>query len=107
MRRPACRVRRGGVTVALTDAGSLGPVRVAYSVGRSVGTSVRRNRIRRRLRAVVGEAYRGGELGPGSYLVSVGHGAASMSFRELRAATRDAFRAARPTGDGMREQTRG
>lgn len=107
LRRPTCRVHRGGVAVALTDAGSLGSVRVAYSVGRSVGTSVRRNRTRRRLRAVVGEAYRNGELGPGNYLVSVGHGAAEMSFRELRRATRDALGAVSVTGDWVKEQPRG
>ena len=106
LRRSTCRVRRGGVTVALSDAGSLGPVRVAYSVGRSVGTSVRRNRTRRRLRAVVGEAYRKGELGPGSYLVSVGHGAAHSSFTELRAMTRDALTIACSAGDRVKEQSR-
>lgn len=107
-RRAACRARRGGVTVALADEGSLGPVRVAYSVGRSVGTSVRRNRTRRRLRSVVGEAYRSGELVPGSYLVSVGHSAANMSFEELRASTRDALNAVTcPAGDRVKEQVRG
>jgi ribonuclease P protein component len=88
LRRPACRVRRGEVTVAWVGAAPMATVRVAYGVGRSVGTSVRRNRTRRRLRAVVEEAYRHGELVPGSYLVSVGRGAGGLTFGELRAATR-------------------
>ena len=91
LRRPACRVRQGEVTVAWVGAAPVASVRVAYGVGRSAGTSVRRNRTRRRLRAVVGEAYRRGELAPGSYLVSVGRGVGSLSFGELRAVTREAL----------------
>jgi ribonuclease P protein component len=100
LRRPTCRVHRGAVTVALADAVPVVPVRVAYGVGRAVGTSVVRNRTRRRLRAVMGEAYRQGELVPGSYLVSVGREAADLSFQELRAVTRDALVATRRLEQG-------
>lgn len=106
LRRPRWRVHRAGVTVALTDAGTLGSVRVAYSVGRSVGTSVRRNRTRRRLRAVVAEAYRAEELEPGSYLVSVGRGAGELPFGELRAAARDALLSVSSARERMKEQSR-
>ena len=54
--------------------------RVAYAVGRRSGGAVVRNRIRRRLRAAVGQA---GHLAPGAYLVSAGPAAADMGFEEL------------------------
>lgn len=59
------------------------PPRVAYAVGRPVGTAVVRNRVRRRLRSVSREA--GPLLRPGAYLVGAHAGASSLSYRELRA----------------------
>ena len=47
------RRRRGVLTVTCAPAGTDGPPRVAYAVGRRVGGAVARNRVRRRLRAVV------------------------------------------------------
>ena len=59
-----------------------GPPRVAYAVGRSVGNAVERNRIRRRLRAVV--RAHADRLVPGTaYLVSAGPRATTMSYEEL------------------------
>jgi ribonuclease P protein component len=55
-------------------------VRVAYAVGRTVGGAVVRNRVRRRLRALVAAL----PLAPGDYLVSVGPEAADLPFPELR-----------------------
>jgi ribonuclease P protein component len=43
------------------------PPRVAFAVGRSVGSAPLRNRVRRRLRALARE--HAGELAPGWYLV--------------------------------------
>jgi ribonuclease P protein component len=45
------------------------PPRVAYAIGRSVGSAVVRNRLRRRLRALAHDWARAGELRPGWYLV--------------------------------------
>jgi ribonuclease P protein component len=60
------------------------PPRVAYAVGRSVGGAVVRNRVRRRLRAVLhAETARSG-LPAGLYLVGARPSAASASFAELR-----------------------
>lgn len=59
------------------------PPRVAYAVGRKVGGAVVRNRLRRRLRAVVAEL--GPALQPGAYLVGAGPEAAPLSFGELQA----------------------
>lgn len=56
---------------------------MAYAVGRAVGGAVVRNRLRRRLRAVVFEL--GPTLRPGAYLVGAAPEAASLPFRELKA----------------------
>jgi ribonuclease P protein component len=57
------------------------PPRVAYAVGRRVGSAVARNRIRRQLRAVVAEL--AAELAPGAYLVAYRSGPPA-AFAELR-----------------------
>lgn len=72
------------------------PPRVAYSVGKKVGPAVVRNRVKRRLRAIVAELARPtGSLppGPGAYLVSVGPGAATLPYAGLAASVRGAFTA--------------
>jgi len=56
-----------------------GGARVAYAVSRALGGAVDRNRVRRRLRAVV----RNTDLEPGAYLVAVAPAAAELSFADL------------------------
>lgn len=83
LRREGRRARRGPMTVTHLP----GPreVRVAYSIGRKVGTAVVRNKVRRRLRAAVRELdVTTGGLPTGAYLVAVGPGAAGLPYRELR-----------------------
>ncbi len=64
-----------------------GPPRVAYAVGRRAGGAVTRNRIRRRLRAVVRDE--AALLEPAcAYLISVGPAAMKTPFSELRATFR-------------------
>jgi len=58
-----------------------GGARVAYAVGRAVGGAVDRNRVRRRLRAIVRDT----NLAPGAYLVAVSAPAAQLPFHELAA----------------------
>ena len=83
-RRARRRVRRGPITITFVPAAPADPrVRVAYAVGRKVGGAVVRNRLRRRLRAVVAE--RGPALPPGAYLVGATAEAAPLSFGELQA----------------------
>jgi len=57
---------------------------VAYAVGRAVGTAVARNRLRRRLRAIVSE--RAERLPAGAYLVRAGPEAAGLGSADLRTA---------------------
>ena len=60
------------------------PPRVAYSVGRSVGTAVVRNRVRRRLRAAVA-AVAGSPLLPhGWLLVGARSSSSERTFDQLR-----------------------
>jgi ribonuclease P protein component len=76
---------------------------IAYALGKKLGGAVVRNRLRRRLRAIV--ITEGIELSPGAYLVSAGPGATTLSFDELRVAMGQALRAA--TGDRSNGKTKG
>ena len=66
------------------------PPNVAYSVPRAVGIAVVRNRVRRRLRALVARAAAEGTLPPGSYLVTArppdGERSSAELGHDLRAA---------------------
>ena len=83
LRRAGRRARRGPVTVVYAP----GPtdVRVAYSVGKRLGTAVQRNRVRRRLRAALRELDTDtGGLPPGAYLVMASPSATQASYAELK-----------------------
>ena len=58
------------------------PPRVAYTIGRRVGSAVVRNRMRRRLRMLTREA--APLLRPGAYMISVGPEGALLSYEKLR-----------------------
>jgi ribonuclease P protein component len=58
------------------------PPRVAYAIGRKVGGAVERNRLRRRLRAIVWQL--APSLRPGAYLIGVAPEVANFSVGELR-----------------------
>lgn len=89
----AGRWRRGpGVSVATWHRGDDQPTRAAFVAGRRIGTAVRRNRARRRLR----EAYRllAHELAPGADVVLVAReDTAEINFGHLQAAIREALAA--------------
>lgn len=56
---------------------------MAYAVGRHIGSAPERNKVRRRLRALVREHE--GALDPRhAYLVSAGRGAGELTFSEMR-----------------------
>jgi len=60
------------------------PPRVGYAIGKVVGNAVSRNKVRRRLQAVV--ATRALGLAPGTYLIGAGPTAAAATYDELSAA---------------------
>jgi ribonuclease P protein component len=91
LRRGGRRARRNPVTVVFLPeqmraaVGGASDVRVAYGIGRRVGTAVVRNRVRRRLRAAMHEVDRErGGLDPGAYLVLVRPEAGTAPYAELK-----------------------
>ncbi len=92
LRQSSARGRSGPIRVAFVQVKEpVGPV-VGYAVNRRVGTAVVRNRLRRRIRAVMREL--APRLEDGAYLVSAAPGATVLPPSELRdAVTRAATRA--------------
>ncbi len=86
LRRTGRRARSSSLSVTWLPATD-GPPRVAYAVGRRVGTAVARNRLRRRLRAIM----RAMPLAPGCYLVGAGPDAAGLDHAALEAELCDAL----------------
>jgi ribonuclease P protein component len=84
LQRHGRRVRRGPVTVVYLPAPAP-PARVAYAINRKVGNAVARNKVRRRLRAIVGELDREtvGGLPAGTYLLTVRPEVTSLPYRDL------------------------
>jgi ribonuclease P protein component len=65
---------------------------VAFAIGKRVGPAVVRNRLRRRLRAILVEAV----PAPGDYLVATDPAAAALPFTELKALVSTALSALVP-----------
>ncbi len=63
------------------------PPRVAFAVSRKVGSAVVRNRVRRRLRALLADE----SLAGGDYLVLAAPGAGALAHAELRTQLRGAL----------------
>jgi ribonuclease P protein component len=82
----------GPLRVKFVRQNSWSKAEVAYALGKKLGGAVVRNRLRRRLRAIV--TTEGIELSPGAYLVSAGPGATALSFAELRVAMGQAVKTA-------------
>lgn len=96
LRRSGRRVRRGPITVTWLEGDPAEPPRVAYAISRRAGGAVVRNRIRRRLRAIIREV--GVQLRPGAYLFGATAAAASLPYGDLRATVCQALAALhRPT----------
>jgi ribonuclease P protein component len=80
------RIRRGPIRIAYVP-GTGDAVAVGYVVSKRCGTAVRRNRIRRRLRAALREA---GPLHAGCYLVTAAPETATYPFSQLVGCVRGA-----------------
>jgi ribonuclease P protein component len=84
LRRPDGRGRSGPLSVRFVAAPPGSRPQVAYAVGRQVGGAVDRNRLRRRLRAIVAE--QAPALPAGAYVIGAGPGGPELEFEELRVA---------------------
>ena len=80
--RDARRRRQGPLTLSWVPGDPGAPPRVAYTVGRRVGSAVVRNRLRRRLRMLIRES--APMLRPGAYLIGAGPAAVQLSYGDLR-----------------------
>lgn len=74
--------------------------RVAYAVSRRVGSAVVRNRVRRRLRAVMSSLDHDDGLTPGLYLVATRPEVVDLPWPELRRHVTTALRNTRPARTG-------
>lgn len=84
LRRSSCRGRYGPVSVSFVARPEWSHCEVAYAVNRKVGGAVVRNRLRRRMRAVLAEWVT--TLPTGAYVVRSGPDGAALDFDELRTA---------------------
>ena len=95
------RGRSGPVSVSFLGKPSCSEVELAFSIPRRVGNAVVRNRLRRRLKAIMGDQVH--SLPPGAYVVHAAPGSAQQSFQQLTMATgRAVERATRRPGPAPR-----
>jgi ribonuclease P protein component len=87
LRHEGRRVRTGVLWCTYVADPALSPPRVAYAIGRAVGPAVDRNRLRRRLRALLAAA----PPAPGLYLIGVQPHAVGRSSSELMFDLRSLF----------------
>ncbi|MBO0692552.1 MAG: ribonuclease P protein component [Acidimicrobiaceae bacterium] len=87
--RGARRSRSGPLAISWVPDDPGLPPRVAFSIGRGVGSAVTRNRLRRRLRELLRET--APTLPPGSYLIAARREATELSFSDLGATLREAL----------------
>ena len=79
------RFRHGVVWCSWVRDAAATPPGVAYAIGRPVGGAVVRNRVRRRLRAILTAEADRAALPSGYYLVGVTPAAAAATFQQLSA----------------------
>jgi len=99
------RVSKGPLTVVYLDETGESPVisrdssstslhpRVAFAVPRAVGSAVERNRVRRRIRAIVTDMATSEQMTTGAWLFIVRPGAQALEFSELDIVVRQAVQA--------------
>ncbi len=103
LQRPDVRVKRGPVRVSYVGTGgSSGEVfEVGYAISRRCGTAMTRNRLRRRMRALLRQAVagepggrgRGAAIAPGAYLIGTDPAAAALGHRDLASCVEAALHA--------------
>lgn len=79
LRREGTRVRIDPLWCSSVPDPNVSPPRVAFAIGRAVGPAVTRNRLRRRLRALLANS----DVPPGIYLFGASERACELTFDEL------------------------
>ncbi len=79
LRRDGVRVRTDSLWCSFVLDPDLAPPQVAFAIGRAVGPAVSRNRLRRRLRAVLANS----DVPPGLYLVGARVPACEHTFADI------------------------
>jgi ribonuclease P protein component len=87
------RARAGVLWCTFLHDPSISPPQVAFAIGRAVGSSVVRNRVRRRLRAALSSSPPLVHLAPGWYLIGARPGIVELSFDQLTRELTDLGRA--------------
>ena len=84
LREEGHRARGGPLTVTWLPGSDGTPPRVAFAIGRSIGSAVHRNRLRRRMRAAVRDAAAELQLQRGWLLIGAKPAASKHTFESLR-----------------------
>jgi ribonuclease P protein component len=79
---PTGRGQSGSLRISFVEAPDDQNVAVAYAISRKVGNAVVRNRIRRRLRALIDGL--DPQPKPGKYLIRCGNETGKLSYEELQ-----------------------
>jgi ribonuclease P protein component len=82
LRRDGVRVRTNSLWCSFVPDPKLAPPQVAFAIGRAVGSAVQRNRLRRRLRAILATS----DVPPGLYLFGAQRATSERTFDELQQA---------------------
>jgi ribonuclease P protein component len=91
LRRNGVRVRVDPLWCSFVPDPDVAPPQLAFAIGRAVGSAVERNRLRRRLRAILGSC----ALPPGLWLIGATPTASEHSFAQLQDTVRDLVSATR------------
>jgi ribonuclease P protein component len=91
LRRDGVRVRADSLWCSFVLDPDLAPPQVAFAIGRAVGPAVSRNRVRRRLRAVLANS----DVPPGLYLVGARTPVCEHTFAELERSVAELLRKVR------------
>lgn len=105
LRRRGRRRREGPISVTWVPGPDHEPPKVAFAIGRKVGSAVVRNRLRRRLRGAFVELAAAGDVRPGAYLITTGVAAAGLSYEELKTNVRTALEALGHDPSGPRRRS--
>jgi ribonuclease P protein component len=99
LRRDGVRVRADPLWCSFVLDPDLVPPQVAFAIGRAVGSAVSRNRLRRRLRAVLANS----DVPPGLFLVGARVPACEHTFADLERSVAELLRKVRKHQEPVRK----